>query len=265
MNLPAPGSPELKNLGFSAYELAIYGVLYERRGTPLSMSEIRDILDVEPGKQEHLNRRLRELYREFEIERRRQGAITTYELKGRLTEPKAAHGGISKTDRAYVLRNGRCEQCGRTVSEHEVVLHVDHKIPRNWGGTNDLDNLQALCSECNEGKKDYYATYDEYAEEIKQAIHNDEPHRRIGELLKAFQGAPVRGDLIERVASAQQYQEDWQKRLRELRLLGWRIEPVKKKMQGRVLTSYRLAGKPPAWPSGSIRAAIRKVERERGY
>lgn len=265
MKLPKPDSAALKELGFSSYERAIYGVLYENRGTPLSMSQIREILNVEAGKQEHLNRRLRELYREFEIDRRRLGTTTTYELIGRLAEPKAAHGGISKADRAYVMRNGRCEQCGRTVAEHHVILHADHKIPRNWGGTNDRDNLQALCSECNEGKKDYYATYDEYAEEIRQAIHHDEPHRRIGELLKAFRGAPVRGDLIERVASAKQYQEDWQKRLRELRVLGWKIEPVKKKEQGRMLTSYRLAEDPPSWPVGNIRTAIREIERKRGY
>jgi hypothetical protein len=34
----------------------------------------------------------------------------------------------------------------------------------------------------------------------------------------------VPSDLIGVVASAKQYQEDWQKRLRELRTLGWMIE-----------------------------------------
>lgn len=265
MDLPEPGSEDLAGLGFSEYERAIYGVLYNSRGKPLAMSEIRQILGVEPGKQEHLNRRLRELYREFDIELTRSGRRTSYELKGRLSRPKAARGGLSKKDRAYVLRNQRCEQCGRSPSEHAVVLHVDHMIPLKWGGTNDLDNLQALCSECNEGKKDYYATYDEYSEEINQAINYEEPHQRIGELLKAFRGAPVRGDLLERVASAKQYQEDWQKRLRELRALGWKIEPVKKKEQARMMTSYRLVGNPPAWPQGSIRSAIREAERRRGY
>jgi 5-methylcytosine-specific restriction endonuclease McrA len=262
VDLPDPDSDALKKLGFSAYERAIYGVLHEHRGKPLIISEIREILGVDPGEQEHLNRRLRELYREFEIARKRQGKKTTYELIGRLDSPKAALGAISKTDRAYVLRNQRCSQCGRTPDEHGVVLHVDHKIPRDWGGTNDLENLQALCSECNEGKKNYYAAYDKYAEEIKQAINYDEPHRRIGELLKAFKGDPVRGDLLERVASAKQYQEDWQKRLRELRTLGWKIRYVKKKEQGRVLVSYALEHAEP-WPPGKIAAAIKKLEKEK--
>lgn len=262
MALPKPDGKALKALGFSTYERAIYRVLYESRGNPLTMSEIREILEVDPGDQEHLNRRLRELYREFEIARVRSGRRTTYELIGSLASPKADLAGISKKDRAYVLRNQRCSQCGRTPDEDGVKLHVDHKIPRDWGGSNDLENLQALCSECNEGKKNYYATYNKYADEIKQAINHDEPHRRIGELLKAFRGAPVRGDLLERVASAKQYQEDWQKRLRELRTLGWGISSTRRKEQGRVIAYYQLDAEPPDWPQGSISSAIRAVEKQ---
>lgn len=264
MDLPKPGRRELRELGFSEYERAIYRILYEHRGEPLTISQIRRLLGVQPGEQEHLNRRLRELYREFEVDRQRSGTATTYELKGRLAAPRRPRNRISKKDRAYVLRSHRCEQCGRTPAEHGVVLHVDHKVPLDWGGTNDLDNLQALCSECNEGKKAYYATYDEYAAEIRQAISYDEPQRRIGELLKAFNGRPVRGDLLERVASAKQHQEDWQKRLRELRMLGWKIKPDREKAGGRTVVSYRLLDDPPPWPA-DIRAAIRQVERERGY
>lgn len=259
--LPRPGSKQLNSLGFSVFEREIYRLLYENRGTPLTMSEIRKALKVPAGEQEHLNRRTRELYREFDIERKRKGRTTTYELKGRLAKPRAA-GRINKTTRAYVLRNQRCEQCGRTPRDHGVVLHVDHKIPKEWGGTDDRENLQALCSECNEGKKNYYATYSKYTKQIKQAVNYDEPHRRIGELLKAFKGAPVRGDLLERVASAKQYQEDWQKRLRELRVLGWEIQPTKRKENGRIVSYYQLDHAEP-WPKGSIAAEIRRLERER--
>lgn len=259
--LPKPGSKELGELGFSTLERDIYGLLYERRGTPVTMAQIRKSLKVPTGKQEHLNRRMRELYREFDIYRARKGTNTTYELKGRLSESKAT-GRINKTTRAYVLRNQRCEQCGRTPRDHGVVLHVDHKVPKAWGGTDDPDNLQALCAECNEGKKSYFATYDRFAEQIKQAIGYDEPHRRIGELLKAFQGEPVKGELIERVASAKQYQEDWQKRLRELRLLGWKIKAVKRKEQDRVITFYAMEKSKP-WPKGNIATAIRRAEKSK--
>ena len=256
-----PDSDEFLGLGFSQFERAIYRELYASRGTPLTMAQLRDRLNVPAGSQEHLNRRMRELYREFIIDRSRSRRETRYELKARLDQPRAARAAISKTDRAWVLRDQRCAQCGRTPSDDRVKLHVDHKIPLDWGGTNERDNLQALCSDCNEGKKNYYATFSEYADEIKQAVHYDEPHRRIGELLKAFRGRPVRSDLLERVASAKQYQEDWQKRLRELRILGWKIKPTKRKEQGRIVSYYQLEHAEP-WPVGPVAAEIRRRERE---
>ncbi|WP_426290443.1 HNH endonuclease [Sphingomonas sp. TWP1-3-1] len=47
---------------------------------------------------------------------------------------------------------GRCEGCG--VSSAERALEVDHIEPRSRGGSNDLSNLQALCSLCNVQKLD---------------------------------------------------------------------------------------------------------------
>jgi 5-methylcytosine-specific restriction endonuclease McrA len=259
--LPKPDSDELKGLDFSTLERAIYQLLYESRGTPLTISQIRAKLKVASGTQEHLNRRVRELYREFEVERKRAGTTTTYELIGRRLVSRSA-GRVNKDVRAYVLRNQRCEQCGRTPPEHGVVLHVDHKIPKEWGGTDEIGNLQALCSECNEGKKNYYATYDQYAPQLRESIDHEEPHRRIGELLKAFRGEPVRSDILERVASAKQYQEDWQKRLRELRLLGWKIKAIKRKEGNRVVAYYELQEAQP-WPVGSIRGEISSREQAR--
>jgi hypothetical protein len=47
---------------------------------------------------------------------------------------------------------GRCECCG--THEHQRALEVDHIIPKNQGGSDDLTNLQALCFRCNAGKRD---------------------------------------------------------------------------------------------------------------
>jgi len=45
----------------------------------------------------------------------------------------------------------RCVSCGRS-SEHGVILHIDHIIPRSKGGKDHIDNYQTLCDICNVGK-----------------------------------------------------------------------------------------------------------------
>jgi diadenosine tetraphosphate (Ap4A) HIT family hydrolase len=46
----------------------------------------------------------------------------------------------------------RCELCG--IPAEEKALQVDHILPRNKGGVDDLSNLQALCFTCNAMKGD---------------------------------------------------------------------------------------------------------------
>jgi diadenosine tetraphosphate (Ap4A) HIT family hydrolase len=46
--------------------------------------------------------------------------------------------------------NSRCELCGATKNERP--LHVDHIKPRSKGGKTEYDNLQVLCSKCNQAK-----------------------------------------------------------------------------------------------------------------
>ena len=241
---------------------AIYGVLYANQAAPLTRGEIRRELNLEVGQQEQFGRRMRELYRVLEIERTRRGSDTLYRLAGVKDKPHAAAGRINAKVRAQVLRDQRCAQCGRTPTEDHVRLDVDHKVPQSWGGTDNIENLQALCSECNAGKKAFYSHYNKYAEKIKQAANYGEPHKRIGEALKVFNGRPVRSDLLEMIAKAKQYQEDWQKRLRELRELGWKIRSEKKKEDGRIVAYYRLLHYKP-WPKGSVAAEIRHREKRK--
>src|SRR5215471_3447135 len=61
---------------------------------------------------------------------------------------------ISGTIRYEVLKRAafRCELCG--VCADLKGLEVDHIHPRNRGGTDDLENLQALCYSCNAMKRD---------------------------------------------------------------------------------------------------------------
>src|SRR5215218_9171976 len=71
---------------------------------------------------------------------------------------RVSAGYVSGTLRYEVLKRARfrCELCG--VSADVRALEVDHIVPRNKGGTDDPDNLQALCYSCNSMKRDRDAT-----------------------------------------------------------------------------------------------------------
>jgi 5-methylcytosine-specific restriction endonuclease McrA len=67
---------------------------------------------------------------------------------------------ISKETRAFVLdRNGfTCQMCGAAAGEphpydphRKTRLHIAHIIDKSMGGTDEPNNLRAVCSVCNEG------------------------------------------------------------------------------------------------------------------
>jgi hypothetical protein len=74
----------------------------------------------------------------------------------------AFHREVSQETRAYVLdRNGStCQMCGAVAGEEhpydstrKTRLQIGHIIDKSAGGTDDVGNLRALCSVCNEGAK----------------------------------------------------------------------------------------------------------------
>lgn len=283
MELPEPHDLVLDPLGLSWIERGIYEVLFKARPNALDIEEIRARLvglfaagkldrykgtrekDKDIGQQQHLDRRLRQLDYFFLIKRAKVGMFTSYELDSVKTlDPTARRAPISKTVRAQVLRNQRCSQCGRTPDEDGVKLHVDHKVPKDWGGSDEVENLQALCSECNEGKKNYFESLGaDTAKSVLEAANFDTPHRRIAEALLAAYPHSVRTDILEAIAQSKQYQEDWQKRLRELRNLdGWEIGTKKVKEGHRVMSYYYLKKQPPPLPSGNLATEIKRRERE---
>jgi 5-methylcytosine-specific restriction endonuclease McrA/predicted transcriptional regulator len=265
--LPLPDSAELVEILPLAEHQRIYRYLYDRRDDPPTMVEITDFLADETGKSaSQRGRRVRELYKKFSIEKT-PGREPRYVLKAR-EEPLPAEIPLDRKTRAQVLQPQRCAMCGRTPLEDGVKLVVDHKLPREWGGTNDLENLQPLCEDCNGGKKDHFHTYDEFVDEIRQAATHDEPQRRIGELFLAFgQERWIRSDVIEIVASAKEYQEDWQRRMRDLRFIGWDYRNKTKREGGRVRSYYQLTKSAP-WPDNIIaavqfEAARRKLAKQK--
>jgi len=259
--LPVPDSDELKKLIGSTTLQEIYRVMYENRDNGVTMLEIRDAVEPITGPQAQLGRRRRDLNPYFVVTRERNGNEALYRLKS-LKARSADAAGISEKTRAEVLQYGRCAMCGKTALEDHVRLQVDHRMPQSLGGSNEIENLQPLCEECNRGKKNHFSSFGPFADQITAAMSYQEPQRRIAEMLLAFDGEWVRSDLIELVVHANQYQEDWQKRMRELREIGWDYEYKKVKEEGRVRTYYRLTHSEP-WPQVSFRDEVRRRKKLR--
>ncbi|WP_169749582.1 HNH endonuclease, partial [Streptomyces exfoliatus] len=129
------------------------------------MREIRAFVAAGDGEApSQTDRRVRDLRGHFHIITVRDGRNHRYSLVERKAEGvTGVRKAIGKRLRAQILAPQRCAQCGKTPLDHQVLLDIDHKVPVEWGGSDDPDNLQPLCQECNAGKKDYYATYNQYA------------------------------------------------------------------------------------------------------
>jgi 5-methylcytosine-specific restriction endonuclease McrA len=224
----------------------------------LSITQIRKLLGLGGEEQQHLDRRMRDLDEEHEIERVRSEGATLYVYKRARKVPRKRHPIPPRVRGEVLLRaNKACAMCGRTTTKHGITLQIDHIIPVEWGGSSEIQNLQALCEEDNAAKKAYFAGFDQ--ELMKKVFAFPKVHQRIGQLLIALQPGYVESFLLGAVAG----QDDWQKRLRELRTLGWEIEVKKMKQpNGRVTSAYKVA----KWNqlSDDPAADIRRIEKERG-
>lgn len=67
---------------------------------------------------------------------------------------KKSKGYVSGTVRYEVLKRAKfhCELCG--ISAQDKALEVDHILPKNCGGDDEISNFQALCYSCNAMKRD---------------------------------------------------------------------------------------------------------------
>ena len=239
----------------------------------ISGGQIREELEkegLEAGDQTHLDRRKRDLKKWFLITKEvtaslvngKKRRVTLYKFGGSRGEV-VDEGQVSQKVRAEVIRSarGRCQMCGRSVEKHGIALVVDHKKPREWGGTNQPDNLWAICEDCNSGKKAYFSSLQVDSELMKSVMAHPSVHMRIGELLKAVGiDARVSSQLIDIVAD----QDDWQKRLRELRypVIGWEIDTkLYLDESGRKHCDYILRNFRP-WPEDPS-GVIRQFEAER--
>ena len=224
----------------------------------LSEGEMRTALALSSEEQIQFGRRRRDLHYYHHISKKRIGKKVVYIYVGPREQPlDGTPINLKLKAQAFHAAHGRCGMCGRTIEKHGVTLVVDHKIPREWGGKTQSNNLWAICEECNLGKKNLFASVDSAA--MRSAIRHDSVHVRIGELLKgAGVGVPVPSLWLDIVAN----QDEWRKRLRELRYLGWVINASRAGVSGGRFHSAYTVEKFTDWPPDPT-GWIRKYEQER--
>jgi len=70
--------------------------------------------------------------------------------KAGTTEMERGRAWMAKRQRVALAHGYQCAACGRAWnSRHD---QIDHRIPREQGGSNDESNLQPLCHECHAAK-----------------------------------------------------------------------------------------------------------------
>ncbi len=217
----------------------------------LTIHELRELLPDSIGPQAELNKRVRELRYQHDIPHENG----KYVYKGERADP-LDNQGISSKLRAQALNlaHGRCQMCGRTIAEDKIKLQVDHKVPHNWGGPTEIQNLWAVCELCNSGKRDFFASFSD--EQMKKLVAIESVHGRLAEALHQANGQPVASWFLEFVANVNDFQEDWHRRLRELRVLGIEYTFSKERLpSGKVQTTYTLTkwAKLPTDPRAEIR------------
>jgi HNH endonuclease len=192
--------------------------------------------------QMHLDKRLRDLRKFFKVPRKKVEGRWVYVYEG----PNPNLGKttrITTTQRARILNlaKGRCQNCGASIDKDGIRLEVDHRIPQEWGGSDDDENLWAICVPCNHGKKNFFESFN--PQEMAELVAIKSVHERIAKFLRMHKGQWVDSPSIEDVANLRDRQDDWQKRLRELRypVIGMEIEVTRyKTVQGSHRSRYRL-------------------------
>ncbi|WP_222984200.1 HNH endonuclease [Flagellimonas meishanensis] len=121
--------------------------------------------------------------------------------------------GLTSKD-LYRIRNRdghRCQSCGQGVNDG-VRLHVDHKIPLDWGGTNNDDNLWTLCSSCNQAKKSFFK--DDFDSEVMKLVYAESSgYQKLRVLFENSPNVKFSPSILQGIAGIR----DWTRTIRNIR------------------------------------------------
>ncbi len=121
--------------------------------------------------------------------------------------------GLSTKDR-YRIRNRdghRCQSCGKGVNDG-AKLHVDHKIPVEWDGSNNDVNLWTLCSDCNLAKRAFFK--DDFDSEIMKLVYKEKSgYQRLKVLFEKSPNKKFTPSILQGIAGIR----DWTRAIRLIR------------------------------------------------
>lgn len=121
--------------------------------------------------------------------------------------------GLTSKD-LYRIRNRdghRCQSCGKGVNDG-VKLHVDHKVPLEWGGNNTDDNLWTLCSSCNQAKKSFFK--DDFDPEVMKLVYAETSgYQKLRVLFENSPNVKFTPSILQGIAGIR----DWTRTIRDIR------------------------------------------------
>jgi len=144
-------SPELPNDEYSEAKLTILKILWS--GEWILGDDI-----LAAVKQAYYDRRIRELRDEdgWDIEagwlKNRAGiSRPAYCLKSHTRGKGIQRPHIASVDKQFVLTrdNFKCQICGKDLRGGKNNPQIDHKVPLIRDGRSEIENYQAICSNCN--------------------------------------------------------------------------------------------------------------------
>lgn len=105
----------------------------------------------------------------------------------------------------------RCQSCGKGANDGATV-HVDHKVPVDWGGSNDDDNLWTLCASCNLAKKSFFK--DDFDTEVMKLVYAEESgYQRLKVLFENSPGVKFSPSILQGISGIR----DWTRTIRNIR------------------------------------------------
>lgn len=154
---------------------------------------------------------------------------------GEPINPKRDNRYINNSLRAKIIIRdcSTCQMCGKNVRDDHIRVHIDHIVPLSWGGKTVLDNLQVLCSNCNEGKKNFVKSENpELMERISVATSAQE---RLRLYFEYYNDTKIDVDKLAVIAKTR----EWTRQLRYLRSMhGMHIEYIPQNKKKGYMKAY---------------------------